>query len=682
MREYMLDITESLRHGINPSPYESRNSMALRDIFGLVPSDNGLRCPFASENVYEYKEKYNYLSPIWIEGHLEEHWVQQPQGWTIGYDMLSVDHSNAGNLGATGAIQTRETFHLKSGQYTLQWEDMKANNLYIFYSIYVLHGGEWMHKVWDSINTQYDWNWYGRSAEFTIPEDGEYSVFISWSSYSIGPTDEKLINIRRMSLVESVSATPFRTGYRSQMLFGKDITLFMGVVEDGNSYRVSPMTMNLPSYHVEPFYFYDRNGETSDFSYDGNYFDFVEFDNAWFVNCSSSFGMKIPLLSNPLLLKDFWANSICSWENRIVLGGLNGNVLSSETFTSVFGEAVSLAPLDSVLREDVAPGRDTLFWSSVRGGSITRSFEAEVSLLGVPLTPDKAMVAELFNMVRSGECGFWRIPDSDEIVCVRQLGADLLVMGNRSVWLVKLRKGEEGMKAEGVRVLGIGMKGFRSVSGNESKLIGADITGRAWEFVVGSPPVMIDYQAIFVRVRYAVYDEVTDTHYLTDGEKEGWLLTKEGMSHDRRMVLGLRWYFGKLLVLETDPVTVPPEWDFEVYTGFDYRFATDIIDFGNRQIKTIRSIEVYGSNADRWEAFIFVRGDTSGPWMDSGWLTGNDQGVIMNSVSGVEFKFVVRGVCAERRHDVQINSCIIRWQQSDKRYIRGSYATEIGNRQY
>lgn len=486
-----------------------------------------------------------------------------------------------------------------------------------------------------------------------------------------------------LSMVSEAEMLEAGAGMRSQLFSGALDNPFMMVLPEGVGYRVLPKRIDLGTHAYYDMPFTVAETHLTDpvdcqVLYDGNYFDFVDYENAWFLNCGTCLGFRTPLHGSPLMTVRLWANSMCSWNGRLVLGGLHGDRLYDEAFLAAFQEAVSLAPVDSVLYETTVPGEEVLFWSTVRGGGITRSFEGELTLFGVPSSPDEEMVLTYQNLLRRGEIGFWKIPGGQAIKAVRQLGGRLVVFGSESVYLVGLESEGDRQVMIGHPITDFGVSGSRNISGDTGHLVVPDASGRGWRFTPDAPPELLDYREVFTQVLLAIYDERTATHYLTDGDLQAWQLTAHGMSRTRRLVTGLVWEGTDLYGLQSESTNGPSN-EVEVPgVGFQYRFMTGVIDLGNQQLKTIRSVQVSGADADYWQVRVYARYSMGGIWEDTGWVDATEEGVAMLSIAGLEFKVVVRGVTSYESYSVRIDRCVIRWQQSDKRFVRGAYATQVG----
>ncbi len=99
---------------------------------------------------------------------------------------------------------------------------------------------------------------------------------------------------------------------------------------------------------------------------------------------------------------------------------------------------------------------------------------------------------------------------------------------------------------------------------------------------------------------------------------------------------------------------------------------SDIHDFGILAIKTLEGINIMGSFPYKSVVEVMVkwRNEKRGEFRDTKWKRCSPEGFCSPMVSGVEFKICIRIAPAT---DVSIDSLIVNWKISDKRFIRGMY---------
>jgi len=151
-------------------------------------------------------------------------------------------------------------------------------------------------------------------------------------------------------------------------------------------------------------------------------------------------------------------------------------------------------------------------------------------------------------------------------------------------------------------------------------------------------------------------------YYISDGVA-GFCLTPQGMYSTNQLVSSAGLYRGTLCGFFLDDA------DYEA------RIETDVLDFGQRGMKTVSGLEVGGANYDgsstRIEASIKFRYDhiTSG-FTQSSWVKLSPEGTAVILVTAPEVKLLAR-ISDYRSTTMTLDYIKARLKMSDKRFIRG-----------
>jgi hypothetical protein len=108
-----------------------------------------------------------------------------------------------------------------------------------------------------------------------------------------------------------------------------------------------------------------------------------------------------------------------------------------------------------------------------------------------------------------------------------------------------------------------------------------------------------------------------------------------------------------------------------------FEIETEVFDIDLRGIKTITFINL-GVTIDSGktvEVKVFSRYSKSGGFFDNGWKTVNNEGSVYSGASGVDFKIGIRTGSSSDYQSLKLSSMSISWKLSDKRNIRGQYAS-------
>ena len=106
----------------------------------------------------------------------------------------------------------------------------------------------------------------------------------------------------------------------------------------------------------------------------------------------------------------------------------------------------------------------------------------------------------------------------------------------------------------------------------------------------------------------------------------------------------------------------------------DWNVLTDTFDMGNRGIKRVAFVDLTGELDGTIQGRFHYRyqsgSDTD--WLQSEWIYAFDNHIAAN-VEGIEFRLELKGADFT---NVRLENASIRWQQSDKRFVRGAYQTQ------
>ena len=98
---------------------------------------------------------------------------------------------------------------------------------------------------------------------------------------------------------------------------------------------------------------------------------------------------------------------------------------------------------------------------------------------------------------------------------------------------------------------------------------------------------------------------------------------------------------------------------------------TDIFDMGIRGLKTLTAVEV-GTVAEDAYVAIDYRYEQQQAFVTSAYRRLYKNGVATFPVTAVEFRARIR---FKNQDDIDLSYILIRWKMSDKRTVRGTYAT-------
>lgn len=195
------------------------------------------------------------------------------------------------------------------------------------------------------------------------------------------------------------------------------------------------------------------------------------FLDMWLATNGSSIVYKLPSSASNKIMgyDDVTCNSLCNWDNRLVLGGLAslGGRFASTSWTRFFN-------LWQIRDKNVVTSEDDVFdasWLLIGprvGGDPGIPMAALMALLGAPSDTVYTTVFEpkVLEWAESGEIDLFPCRFTGEILNVREYEGDLIVFGVDGV--SRIRRTEAGLYEE--RISPVGIWGRASVGGTPREL--------------------------------------------------------------------------------------------------------------------------------------------------------------------------------------------------------------------
>jgi hypothetical protein len=224
-----------------------------------------------------------------------------------------------------------------------------------------------------------------------------------------------------------------------------------------------------------------------------------------------------------------------------------------------------------------------------------------------------------------------------------------------------------------------------AVGGNEYKHLMVDTNGCAWMITPETRSETFDLKKLgYEEFLYplvsdnltlnVVYNGKEDEFYISDGTT-GYMYNELGLTAISKMVTSFVDFTDKMLSTTDVSEIALKVYGFIDSTGEEhFLYESDILDMGLGGIKTIETVDI-GINIDynaSLEVMVKWRNDKRSTFRDTTWKRCSPEGLCSPIVSGVEVKICVR---VTPFTDLELNNITIRWKLSDKRAIRGMYAS-------
>lgn len=253
------------------------------------------------------------------------------------------------------------------------------------------------------------------------------------------------------------------------------------------------------------------------------------------------------------------------------------------------------------------------------------------------------------------------------IYTVKPLGNNVIVYGSAGITaMVAISSPYSGFGRKEISRFGIAGRG--AVAGDEKQHIFIDEGYKLWtigEDLIAKELGYHEYMTLLTGTIVISFDSDTRDFYISNGTIT-YLLSEHGLSQIFQHPTSLIFIQGGLIgVKETDSADTT------------FLSVTDVIDMQNRNIKTITEYEIgitniTGSTASSVTAAVDYRYSTTSAFTRSSYKTANARGIVMPIISGLEFRHVIK---ASSYVGVSLDYVNVKWKQSDKRGIRGAYAT-------
>lgn len=285
-----------------------------------------------------------------------------------------------------------------------------------------------------------------------------------------------------------------------------------------------------------------------------------------------------------------------------------------------------------------------------------------------------------FNVGLDNEAGFRRINNHGQVQKLLKLGNNVIIYGDTYTSALYPYEQTFGLRELG----GFGIPNIRAVDGDDEQHAFVDQHGRLWRIKADLSMQLLDYQEYINQMNLerviVSYDHTLREFYITDpqccnvfplGECDEfprcYLLNDYGLSEVHQIPTSVTNHLG----ISYGSFIDNGDWD--------WRFTTDTIDFNQRSLKTLQVVE-FGGNYDHsvvnhrvsWSNEYNRHRNT---FNDLNWQQLNPMGQITPTVTAQDFRISMIGN-NYLESVINIDYLIMRYKFSDKRTIRGLYATE------
>lgn len=457
-----------------------------------------------------------------------------------------------------------------------------------------------------------------------------------------------------------------------QLFDGKSIALlaYKNKVEVVDKSVIPWQTQRLPII--------DRSGGITSFMV-SNPWTFVDLDSSWYlfndgvviVNDGSDKLNKKGLRA--YCFKDVSIKTGDFNNGRIVFGGFEKGKVWNAEWQQIFGNiAEELGTLSNLNFDDV--GESHIMWSSIGGGdfpmwlffpgrSMYGNFDNVLPSASYGVGEFKKSM--LYDVIRRNQFGFMKMPFDGKVMAIKSLGRRLMVYGENGIVGMFPSGGDTDISTYGmIHLSRTGIPDRSYVGGDDNQHIFIDSEGSMWsisgefnlqrlgyrEYIshnVGQP-------AAIVKNTYQRYKE-----YYISFPDESFILTNNGLTRHEQRISSITFSDGGFV----GPV--------KPITNKEALVVSNQMDFGVRGIKTVTSVNLSFQGGDKVYAAIDYRYNTSEQFKRTPFVLTNAEGNAVIRAAGLDFRVVVK---AKDFKTFELDYLQVKWQSSDKRHIRGTYA--------
>lgn len=369
--------------------------------------------------------------------------------------------------------------------------------------------------------------------------------------------------------------------------------------------------------------------------------------------------------SNEVYLQsDVHIETGCLYKGRGLLAGFDEDQFWSKDWLAFWDEQSSTYNLG--ISRDMPFKDNFIWWSTIGGGDLLWMFFPEMYMRGVTETAEGHTPCRpyIFDLLERNECGFAPATFSGRVRLLLPIGEGVLAYGDNGV--TYLQAVSEPVPTMARRHISyIGTAGGAAGAGNLQQHVYADGNGCLWHITADLNVTKLGYeeyiQPLVAEGIVITYQEQHE-RFVISGSSETYLLNKNGLSKIDQRVTSCFVYGGVDYGLSSDLG----------YDNSQLRLVTDTFDMGNRAIKQIRSVEVHLNDTQAWFVCIQYRMNKADVFKQSAWRQINKEGWAVIPCTGTEFRVAL--YCADYSEAEPPDNIVVKWQMSDKRNVRGSYA--------
>jgi hypothetical protein len=441
-----------------------------------------------------------------------------------------------------------------------------------------------------------------------------------------------------------------------QLFRGKGITLL--------AYATTVYEVDESDWSVTPIVTYDALDESATKTITGSGpWHFIDFFDTWVLMNGTSAVFRTNMegmlggTNKTLVYNSGTIGTGCALAGRAVYGGFNTSNFWQEDWKALMEHFTGST--GAQVEPSLGMPSNFVAWTTIGGGDMLWPIYPEVSMLGHVgqggYTVDRSRWKELMER---NEAGFMPMPWKGTVLCVKRLGQNAIVYGDHGV--AALIPVPEPVPTLGMRsLLGVGAASRGAIGGDEHQHVFVDATGYLWSIGEDMKPQRLGYHEFFNGMlgsnAVVSHDPEENEFYICDGT-DCYVLNRAGLGEATELVTSLTVTDGGLVGVK------------KVNTSATFSMLTDSVGVDVTGIKMLKSIDVDMDGVSGLQVAVDTKYQKGDSFVGGAWVDVNREGSAYMGVSGTEFRVGVKGTGTS---GVRLNGLSMRWQHSDKRYLRG-----------
>ena len=336
----------------------------------------------------------------------------------------------------------------------------------------------------------------------------------------------------------------------------------------------------------------------------------------------------------------------CAHRGRGVFAGFDPNGVWPDAWDDIFAAWMAKSP-STFDETSVDIGENFVLWTP-----IGRDLYA---LLSPPSDP--------IHLMRQNQFGFMPMPWAGTVYAVLPLGKDLIVYGENGV--ARLFPVVEPYPTFGLDVLmEQGIAGRGAAGGDLQEHVFIDADGCLWRLSASEGLQRLGYEEFFV---WFVGQEISISldqklrEFYLSGESYAsvgmsFVLSQTGLGTSRQQVTRVFNADGRLYGV------------FQALPGTEVTVATDRLDFGYKDWKTITTVEVGADTTQGLSVAVDYRNGPADSWARTDWIALNSSGWGRIQKTAKEFRLAIK--CSSYI-DLHIDYANVHWQPCGRMTRRG-----------